>query len=172
MRNLLLTGLSVLTLSAVLIACKPAQKTSDAVKETATATKAAINDAADKTVKDKNLDVNAKLDAWFETKFMEGVHRYPQYLAQLGIKERMDEWNDPSRAFALEQLDQTRQDLEELKASFNPDDLDASHALSYRLYVEQAEDELDSAKWWHHRCLLYTSPSPRDRTRSRMPSSA
>ena len=23
-----------------------------------------------------------------------------------------------------------------------------------------------------HRCLLYTSPSPRDRTRSRMPSSA
>ena len=24
----------------------------------------------------------------------------------------------------------------------------------------------------HHTCLLYTSPSPRDRTRSRMPSSA
>ena len=25
---------------------------------------------------------------------------------------------------------------------------------------------------WKFRCLLYTSPSPRDRTRSRMPSSA
>ena len=25
---------------------------------------------------------------------------------------------------------------------------------------------------WLHTCLLYTSPSPRDRTRSRMPSSA
>ena len=25
---------------------------------------------------------------------------------------------------------------------------------------------------WYHICLLYTSPSPRDRTRSRMPSSA
>ena len=25
---------------------------------------------------------------------------------------------------------------------------------------------------WHVFCLLYTSPSPRDRTRSRMPSSA
>ena len=25
---------------------------------------------------------------------------------------------------------------------------------------------------WHRSCLLYTSPSPRDRTRSRMPSSA
>ena len=31
------------------------------------------------------------------------------------------------------------------------------------------------AGWWYQRnvtCLLYTSPSPRDRTRSRMPSSA
>ena len=28
-------------------------------------------------------------------------------------------------------------------------------------------------KWYDdHRCLIYTSPSPRDRTRSRMPSSA
>ena len=25
---------------------------------------------------------------------------------------------------------------------------------------------------WYNTCLLYTSPSPRDRTRSRMPSSA
>ena len=28
------------------------------------------------------------------------------------------------------------------------------------------------ADQWVHLCLLYTSPSPRDRTRSRMPSSA
>ena len=31
---------------------------------------------------------------------------------------------------------------------------------------DQLEDRIDEA------CLLYTSPSPRDRTRSRMPSSA
>ena len=31
----------------------------------------------------------------------------------------------------------------------------------------------DNSKWFYiHSCLLYTSPSPRDRTRSRMPSSA
>ena len=29
-----------------------------------------------------------------------------------------------------------------------------------------------SDEWCRHSCLLYTSPSPRDRTRSRMPSSA
>ena len=33
-----------------------------------------------------------------------------------------------------------------------------------RLYADQHEQD--------HSCLLYTSPSPRDRTRSRMPSSA
>ena len=36
-----------------------------------------------------------------------------------------------------------------------------------RLYVNYA-----GAKHTQHTCLLYTSPSPRDRTRSRMPSSA
>ena len=34
--------------------------------------------------------------------------------------------------------------------------------------VSEAENESDKL----HNCLLYTSPSPRDRTRSRMPSSA
>ena len=33
-------------------------------------------------------------------------------------------------------------------------------------YVSEFSDE------WNRYCLLYTSPSPRDRTRSRMPSSA
>ena len=32
--------------------------------------------------------------------------------------------------------------------------------------------EADAVKFWVRICLLYTSPSPRDRTRSRMPSSA
>jgi len=145
MRPLLLTGLSVLTLSIALTACQPTQnQTSETVSETVAATKTVATN-------DNEMDANAKLDAWFETKFMEGVRRYPQFLAQLGIKERTDEWNDPSRSFALEQLDQTRQDLEELQTSFNVDDLDASHALSYRLYTEQAQDELAAAKWWHHR---------------------
>ena len=38
--------------------------------------------------------------------------------------------------------------------------------------VEWDEAQTAWAKEVFHRCLLYTSPSPRDRTRSRMPSSA
>ena len=37
-----------------------------------------------------------------------------------------------------------------------------------RMFYERLAQEIKKA----HRCLLYTSPSPRDRTRSRMPSSA
>ena len=47
-------------------------------------------------------------------------------------------------------------------------EIDASQALRYRVFYEEmaARPTPDMA------CLLYTSPSPRDRTRSRMPSSA
>ena len=40
--------------------------------------------------------------------------------------------------------------------------------------LERAEKIIDkmSDKYTDQSCLLYTSPSPRDRTRSRMPSSA
>ena len=61
----------------------------------------------------------------------------------------------------------------------------AEHHLILLLLVENLKnlvDELtsidgavdtDDAIWnWFPLCLLYTSPSPRDRTRSRMPSSA
>ena len=133
MRKYLLLGFSLLALTA----CQQAEKPSTKAAETAAT---AMQDE----------DINAKLDDWFEAKFTEGVKQYPQFMAQLGIKERMDEWNDPSRAFALEQLDSTRQDMEELKANFDPATLDESHKLSYRLYMQQSEDQLDGDKWWHY----------------------
>ena len=40
------------------------------------------------------------------------------------------------------------------------------------VYVIEIEAELGLPSVHPGRCLLYTSPSPRDRTRSRMPSSA
>jgi uncharacterized protein (DUF885 family) len=110
-------------------------------------------DAANQTIEagskivDANTDINAKLDMWFETKFMEAVNRSPRSLAALGIKKRMDEWDDPSRAAELEELDYVRQDLEELRANFNPDDLDEDHKLSYRLYERSAKMRLEGDKF-------------------------
>ena len=46
-------------------------------------------------------------------------------------------------------------------------------ALQFKLYgLYMANSNIDSVSMWMPLCLLYTSPSPRDRTRSRMPSSA
>jgi len=95
MRNLLLIG----TVALALTACKGSETINTQV-ETAKAETASIMEVAKEM---QQADVNVKLNAWFEDKFMERARRYPQRLAGLGIKERMDEWNDPSRAFALEE---------------------------------------------------------------------
>ena len=77
MRKLFLTGLSAFTLTIALTACQPAQKSaSENVSD--------VTNEASKSVAD--TQVNAELDQWFEKKFMEGVRRYPQFMAQLGIK--------------------------------------------------------------------------------------
>ena len=142
MRNLLLIG----TVALALTACKGSETINTQV-ETAKAETASIMEAAKEM---QQADVNVKLNAWFEDKFMERARRYPQRLAGLGIKERMDEWNDPSRAFALEELDRISQDMKELEASFNPDDLDETSQLSYHLFMENSQKTLDGAKWWYH----------------------
>ena len=70
-----------------LTACKGSETINTQV-ETAKAETASIMEAAKEM---QQADVNVKLNAWFEDKFMERARRYPQRLAGLGIKERMDE---------------------------------------------------------------------------------
>lgn len=135
MRKLLLMTTAALTLAA----CGG----SDAPK-----TKTQTQDAAATSV--ATQDVNAALDEWFEANFMENVRAFPQFLAFLGLKERTSEWNDPSRAFALERLEKTQQDLATLRANFNRDDLDEAHQLYYDLYVRQAQNSLEDDKWWDY----------------------
>ena len=38
--------------------------------------------------------------------------------------------------------------------------------------INKKPSNIDDHDWWSYPCLLYTSPSPRDRQKSRMPSSA
>ena len=51
---------------------------------------------------------------------------------------------------------------------------EAKDSMDPQLYLEKVQeahaDLMRLGQFWN--CLLYTSPSPRDRTRSRMPSSA
>lgn len=137
--NIILGGVSALAL--LLAACSDTSAPSANTK--AENAEAAVSAAQDG-------DINTQLDAWFEAKFMEGVKRSPSSLAALGIKERMDEWDDPSRAGELEELDYTRQDLAELRKTFDFDSLDADGQLSYRLYERSAEQQLAGDKFYQH----------------------
>ena len=57
------------------------------------------------------------------------------------------------------------------KSQTMKDRRDESKAMSKKLYGHAYGGD-HSMTYESHGCLLYTSPSPRDRTRSRMPSSA
>ena len=46
------------------------------------------------------------------------------------------------------------------------------YAASKEAFMDAMNQEIDLQSMLNQSCLLYTSPSPRDRTRSRMPSSA
>ncbi len=94
------------------------------------------------------IDINAKLDQWFDAKFMESVKRSPMALAQIGIKERTDEWDDFSRDGAIEDLEFSKSLLADLKANFNRADLSPERQLSYDLFVKQIEDSIEGDKWW------------------------
>ena len=87
-----------------------------------------------------------RVNAFFERVFEESVARYPEYLTSLGRKDRADEWNDLSEAYANESMQLTKQQLVELKA-FDRSKLDPATALSYDLLVQSMENEIADNKW-------------------------
>ena len=85
---------------------------------------------------------SARLNAWFETKFDAAVARDPMRQTYLGIKDRYDEWSDPSEAFERAELEIQRAEVAEMKARFDFAKLDPQAKLSWRL----AEYELERAE--------------------------
>ena len=132
MRKLLLIGFSTIAL----IACQADNKTKEIANEISTQV----------SVPNEKLQVNE----WLNSKFYERVRRYPQYLAGLGIKERMTEWNDPSYEFALKELEIISNEMNEIKVKFNFDSLADEEKLSYRLFLENSQNNLDQMEWWYH----------------------
>ena len=62
---------------------------------------------------------------------------------------------------------------ESLSSHYNLDDNGTARALiDTCIKIIQDDDAIINCLEQYKDCLLYTSPSPRDRTRSRMPSSA
>ena len=132
MRKFLLIGFSTIAL----MACQVDNKTKEITNEISTQV----------SVPNEKLQLNE----WLNNKFYERVRRYPQYLAGLGIKERMTEWNDPSYEFALKELEIISNEMNEIKLKFNFDSLADEEKLSYRLFLENSQNSLDQMEWWYH----------------------
>jgi uncharacterized protein (DUF885 family) len=87
-----------------------------------------------------------RANAFFERVFEESVARSPESLTFLGRKDRADEWNDLSEAYANESMEITKTQLVELKA-FDRSQLDDATALSYDLLIQSMQEEIADNKW-------------------------
>jgi len=87
-----------------------------------------------------------KVAVFFERVFEESIARSPESLTYLGRKQRADEWNDLSDAFAEQTLELTKQQLAELNA-FDRSKLDDDTALSYDLLAQSLEEDIADNKW-------------------------
>ena len=125
-----------------------------------------------------------RLNDWFKARYEEELARSPMSRTFLGMSDGMDQLDDISQTAIDEEIALANNWLIELRRDFDIDRLDAQSRLSFRLFEVDIEDQLATAavaqndyvfshmSGPHTGCLLYTSPSPRDRQKSRMPSSA
>ncbi|MDQ8204113.1 DUF885 domain-containing protein [Pelagicoccus sp. SDUM812003] len=99
---------------------------------------------------DQRLSESEKANAFFDRVFEEAVARYPEWQTYLGIKTDYGKWNDNSDAFAKESLEITKENLRELRSTIDYEKLDAPTQVSYRMWVEDATNEIRNFKYRKH----------------------
>jgi len=92
-----------------------------------------------------------KMHAFMDEAYERNVAAWPEWESELGRKtDQQGEWDDYSDAYADEQLELARIDLENLRKNFDYDSLDANGKLSYDLFVYNIERDLDNVAWRRH----------------------
>ena len=91
------------------------------------------------------------------------------------VQQTADTWND----HADNKHPKVQKHIKAAEKAYNNKDMESFHhhtnrAADHAHSLKKNESAFDTAEWPTHNrhCLLYTSPSPRDRQKSRMPSSA
>jgi len=93
---------------------------------------------------------SAKANAFFDRVFDESVDRSPISQGYLGLKKDHDKWDDYSETNRVAELAITVRELAALKSGINFDLLDEQTKMSYRLFVAQSEQAIESWKWRNH----------------------
>lgn len=91
-----------------------------------------------------------KLNIWLDDRFNEELARSPMSMTYRGDKSKQNQLDDNSELGRAETIALTEVWLSELKKTFDPDRLDDTARLSYRLYQYGAEQMLDAAKYDGH----------------------
>ena len=101
-----------------------------------------------------------RLMAFVDAAFDEQVARSPQFLTALGSKEKYDQLNSHTDAFAQEGLALSQRQLAQMKAQFDPANLSPAGRLTYRLFEEEVRREVEGFRWRWHGFEASTNGSP------------
>ncbi len=82
------------------------------------------------------------LNTWFETQFQAELNDSPEYQTYLGVKTDYGKWNDISGKKQLEKLAKTKERLQYLKDSVQPEQLDDATRLSYTIALQDHKNEI------------------------------
>lgn len=85
-----------------------------------------------------------KANDFFERTFNDNVDRHPQTQTMYGIRKDYDQWDDLSDEFAQQELEIRKEELNYLRDSINFDALDEQTKISYKLFENDAEEEIES----------------------------
>jgi uncharacterized protein (DUF885 family) len=99
---------------------------------------------------ERRITESAKANAFFDRVYDESVDRSPHLQGYLGIKKDHDKWDDLSEANRAAELAITVRELAALPQAIHYEWLDEQTQLSYRLFVAQAEHEIEAWKWRNH----------------------
>ena len=98
----------------------------------------------------------AFLDAAFEAQ----AARSPQFLTSLGRKEQYDRLNNYTDEYQQQSLALEQQQLQQLRAQFDPARLSPAARLSFRLFEEEIERSVADFRWRTHEFPASTNGSP------------
>lgn len=92
-------------------------------------------------------DESDRANALFEQFFDEGLRLSPMSQSSLGLKWDYDRWDDLSEPHERRQMDLTRRQLELLRNEIDPELLDEETRVSYDLWVQSAEVEMEAFRF-------------------------
>ncbi len=87
------------------------------------------------------------LNDWFQQEWDTEIALSPMMQTYLGDKTDYDKWDDMSKAADEAELERDKVRLAYLKDSVNPNALDEATKLSYKLAVQQMEDEISDYQY-------------------------